>query len=123
MQVQEKAKEISDLLARLISAGGIKLTAHYECIGRRMECKIDPSWKFHGAEIKQESLSFIAQKDGQLPIRFLVNAEHYEAFLRWLKQIEKSILFLVQGVMAVVEETIVFLAGVVELKKEAVKTA
>jgi hypothetical protein len=119
MHVQEKTREISALLARLISAGGIKLTAHYECLGQQTECTIDSSWKFHGVKIETKSLSFTASKNG-LAICFSVAHEYFDAFMKWVDNLADKV---TEGIETVVKATIVFMAGVVELKKEAATAA
>lgn len=111
--VEDKAT-ISTLLSALISAGGLKLKANYECAPGIRECTIDSSWKFHGVEITQDALSFAASKTGQPPVRFTVRGAFKDAFLRWIKDLATSAKKLTDGIQTVIKETIVFLAGIID---------
>lgn len=122
-QTTAEEKALSELLSSLISAGGLKLKANYECAPGIRECTIDPSWKFYGVEIKQDTLSFVAS-NGQAPVRFTVRGAFKDAFLRWIKELSDQAKKVVDGIQTVVKETIVFLAGIIDLREaERVKLA
>jgi hypothetical protein len=111
-QSRVEVAQVSKLLSELISAGGLRLSANFECAPGVRTCLINETWTFHGAEIKPDSFCFVAAKSGHPPIRFQVRNEYKEAFFRWLAKIKDSI---VKGVETAVAATIVFLAGVIDV--------
>lgn len=111
-QSSVEAAQVSRLLGELIGAGGLRLTANFECAPGARTCLIDGSWTFHGVEIKPDSFCFVAAKSGQPPVRFQVLREFKEAFFRWLHKVKDTF---VKGAETAVAASIVFFAGAIDL--------
>lgn len=110
-----KQHPVEKTLRHLVTHGGLRLKAYYECISSQLPCTIDKSWTVHTVTVNKGELSFTASPFGQKPIRFLAKTGGYkEAAEKWFLEMGKDLDLKTEETLSIIPMSIVFLAGTTE---------